>query len=102
MKLYTEPLTEGMVAVANEVTGERLAFRFDPQQLNTVGFSINRGGFGGLDDVAVEPPTPPPMPSISPCADGKDTARLPRRNPPLDVFAGTLGRPLTASQTVVQ
>jgi hypothetical protein len=55
VKLYTEPLREGMAAIRNETTGEALTFRFDPKQLDTLGIWINQRGLNGWDDVAIEP-----------------------------------------------
>ena len=44
-----------MAGIENETTGERLTFRFDPAELDTVGLWINGGGLSGLDEVAIEP-----------------------------------------------
>ena len=60
MKLYTEPLTDGMAAIENESTGERLTFRFDPAELDTVGIWINGGALNGMDEVAIEPTSAAP------------------------------------------
>ena len=55
VKLYTEPLSDGMAAIENETTGDRLTFRFHPAELDTVGIWINGGALNGMDEVAIEP-----------------------------------------------
>jgi galactose mutarotase-like enzyme len=62
VKLYTEPLDEGMAALHNELTGERLTLRFDPRQLNTLGLWINRGAWNGYQHIAIEPTSAAPDP----------------------------------------
>jgi hypothetical protein len=60
VKLYTEPLADGMAAIENERTGERLTFRFDPAELDTVGIWINGSALNGMNEVAIEPTSAAP------------------------------------------
>ncbi len=55
VKVFTEDLAQGCVAIRNDRTGEALEFSFDHQMLSTVGLWINRGGWNGYQHVAIEP-----------------------------------------------
>ena len=55
VKLFTEPLTTGFVAVHNDLTGDELRFEFDTRPVDTVGIWINQGGWNGYRHLAVEP-----------------------------------------------
>lgn len=55
IKLYSHGLTEGSAELINSRTGDRLSIAFDPNDTNTLGIWINRGGFGGFHHIALEP-----------------------------------------------
>jgi hypothetical protein len=54
-KLYASPVSEGMAAVQNELTGDRLEFRWSPVENNTLGLWHSRGGWHGHHQFAIEP-----------------------------------------------
>jgi len=54
-KLFARPITEGMATIHNKVSGDRLEFRWDPAQNNTLGLWLTRGGWHGHHHFAVEP-----------------------------------------------
>ncbi len=62
VKVYTDDLREGNAAVINDRTGDRLEFRFELEEINTVGLWINRGGWNGYHHVALEPTNGAPDP----------------------------------------
>jgi galactose mutarotase-like enzyme len=55
VKLFTQTLQSGWARIANKRTGDQLTIRFDPNELNTLGIWINRGGFGAYHHIALEP-----------------------------------------------
>jgi len=55
VKLFTEPHCEGYAAIRNANSGDQITFEFDPDEIDTLGIWINRGGFGGFHHVALEP-----------------------------------------------
>jgi hypothetical protein len=55
VKLFTEPGQVGGAEVRNARTSNSLRFVFDPQQIDTLGLWINRGGWNGFHHLAIEP-----------------------------------------------
>jgi galactose mutarotase-like enzyme len=55
LKAFAFDLTEQRAAIVNDVTGERLTVRYSGEALNTLGIFINRGGWNGFQQVALEP-----------------------------------------------
>jgi hypothetical protein len=54
-KLFAYPVSEGLAAVQNEVTGDRLEFQWSPSENNTLGLWHSRGGWHGHHQFAIEP-----------------------------------------------
>jgi galactose mutarotase-like enzyme len=54
-KLFAYPVSEGLAAVQNELTGERLEFHWSPSENNTLGLWHSRGGWHGHHQFAIEP-----------------------------------------------
>lgn len=75
-KLFTDPLTQGRAAIRNRRSGEYIAFLFDPEQLNTLGVWINRGGWNSFQHVALEPTNGAPDPLDQAVNDWQRFSRL--------------------------
>jgi hypothetical protein len=54
-KNFATPVLEGTAAVSNEITGERLELRWNPEHNDTLGLWLTRGGWHGHHHVALEP-----------------------------------------------
>jgi len=54
-KLFASPVSEGLAAVQNELTGDRLEFQWSPSENNTLGLWHSRGGWHGHHQFAIEP-----------------------------------------------
>jgi hypothetical protein len=54
-KAFATPLTEGIAAIHNSITGERLEFEWNPAENNTLGLWLTRGGWHGHYHFAIEP-----------------------------------------------
>ena len=54
-KLFASPICEGRAAIRNPETGDRLEFEWDPEENNTLGLWLNRGGWHGHHHFALEP-----------------------------------------------
>lgn len=54
-KLFAEPVREGCAAIQNSRTGDRLAIEWDPNENNTLGLWLTRGGWHGHHHFAIEP-----------------------------------------------
>jgi galactose mutarotase-like enzyme len=54
-KVFATPLSEGLVAIHNPDTGDRLEFEWDPAENNTLGLWLTRGGWHGHHHFAIEP-----------------------------------------------
>lgn len=54
-KAFARPVSEGWVAIKNDVTGDRLEFAWDPAENNTLGLWLTRGGWHGHHHFAIEP-----------------------------------------------
>ncbi len=54
-KLFASPISEGLAAVQNEMTGDRLEFQWNPSENNTLGLWHSRGGWHGHHQFAIEP-----------------------------------------------
>jgi hypothetical protein len=54
-KAFARPLSEGLAAIANLETGDRIEFAWDPAQNNTLGLWLTRGGWHGHHHFALEP-----------------------------------------------
>ncbi len=76
MKLFTEPLKQGLAAIHNEESGDYLVFAFDAAINNTLGIWINRGGWNGYQHVALEPGNGAPDPLALAVQDWKRFTRL--------------------------
>jgi hypothetical protein len=62
VKFFTEPLSIGCAGLRNKHSGEYIVFSVDPQELNTFGVWINRGGWSNFHHVAIEPTNGAPDP----------------------------------------
>jgi galactose mutarotase-like enzyme len=54
-KVFATPLSDGWVAIHNQDTGDRLEFKWDPAENNTLGLWLTRGGWHGHHHFAIEP-----------------------------------------------
>ena len=54
-KLFASVVSEGRAAINNPGTGDRLEFRWDKAENNTLGLWLNRGGWHGHHHFALEP-----------------------------------------------
>jgi galactose mutarotase-like enzyme len=54
-KLFAGPLRTGEAAVANPRTGDRIEFRWSPDENPWLGIWLTRGGFRGFHHLAIEP-----------------------------------------------
>src|SRR5258705_1471060 len=54
-KVFASLVSEGLAAINNPETGDRLEFEWDPAQNNTLGLWLNRGGWHGHHHFALEP-----------------------------------------------
>ena len=54
-KIFATPVSEGWAAVHNPQTGDRLQIEWDPEENNTLGLWLTRGGWHGHDHFAIEP-----------------------------------------------
>jgi hypothetical protein len=54
-KAFAAPLSEGLAAIDNPGTGNRLEFEWNPAANNTLGLWLTRGGWHGHHHLAVEP-----------------------------------------------
>jgi galactose mutarotase-like enzyme len=54
-KLFARSVSEGLAAVQNELTGDRLEFRWSPCENDTLGLWHSRGGWHGHHQFAIEP-----------------------------------------------
>ena len=54
-KIFASLVSEGLAAINNPETGDRLEFEWDPAQNNTLGLWLNRGGWHGHHHFALEP-----------------------------------------------
>jgi hypothetical protein len=54
-KVFAAPISEGLMAISNQGTGDCLEFRWDPKENGAVGLWLTRGGWHGHHHFAVEP-----------------------------------------------
>lgn len=54
-KLFATPVTEGVAAIQNRETGDRLEFEWSPVENPALGIWLTRGGWHGHDHFALEP-----------------------------------------------
>ena len=54
-KIFAAPVSDGWAAVHNPQTGDRLQIEWDPEENNTLGLWLTRGGWHGHDHFAIEP-----------------------------------------------
>jgi galactose mutarotase-like enzyme len=54
-KLFATPVTEGVAAIQNRETGDRLEFEWSPAENHALGIWLTRGGWHGHDHFALEP-----------------------------------------------
>ncbi len=54
-KVFASPVNEGWAAVKNERQGDRLEFAWDPEENDTLGLWLSRGGWHGHHHFAIEP-----------------------------------------------
>jgi hypothetical protein len=54
-KVFAKPLSEGLAAIGNPTTGERLEFEWSPVENDTLGLWLTRGGWHGHHHFAIEP-----------------------------------------------
>jgi len=54
-KTFAAPLREGWAAIFNPDSGDRLEFRWNPAENNTLGLWLTRGGWHGHHHFAIEP-----------------------------------------------
>lgn len=54
-KVFAAPLIEGLAAINNQHTGDRLEFEWSPVENNTLGLWLTRGGWHGHHHLALEP-----------------------------------------------
>ncbi len=55
IKLFSDPVPAGNVAIHNARTGEKLTYTFDAKQVDTIGIWLNRGSWNGYQHLAIEP-----------------------------------------------
>jgi galactose mutarotase-like enzyme len=77
VKVYSDRLREGRVALCNSQTGDCLEFLFDLNSIDTVGIWINQGGWDGYQHVALEPCRGAPDPLTVAADDWKRCGHLP-------------------------
>ncbi len=54
-KIFAAPVSEGLAAISNQATGDRLEFAWNPAENNTLGLWLTRGGWHGHHHFALEP-----------------------------------------------
>ena len=54
-KVFARPVSEGQAGIGNPVTGERLEFEWSPEENDTLGLWLTRGGWHGHHHFAIEP-----------------------------------------------
>jgi len=54
-KIFAAPVSEGLAAIGNPVTGDRLEFAWNPLENDTLGLWLTRGGWHGHHHFALEP-----------------------------------------------
>ena len=54
-KIFASPVSEGWAAIHNPKTGDRLQIEWDPEENNTLGLWLTRGGWHGHHHFAIEP-----------------------------------------------
>lgn len=54
-KVFARPVSEGLAAIGNSITGERLEFAWSPAENDTLGLWLTRGGWHGHHHFAIEP-----------------------------------------------
>ena len=54
-KIFAKPVSEGLAAIGNPATGERLEFEWSPVENDTLGLWLTRGGWHGHHHFAIEP-----------------------------------------------
>jgi hypothetical protein len=54
-KIFATPLSEGVAAINNQNTGDRLEFKWNPAENNALGLWLTRGGWHGHYHFAIEP-----------------------------------------------
>jgi galactose mutarotase-like enzyme len=54
-KIFAWPVSEGLAAIHNPETGDRLAFKWDAAENKTLGLWLTRGGWHGHHHFAIEP-----------------------------------------------
>jgi hypothetical protein len=61
-KVFAQPLTSGLAEIVNARSGDRLAFEWNPEENNTLGLWLTRGGWHGHHHFAIEPTNGAPDP----------------------------------------
>jgi hypothetical protein len=54
-KIFAGPVSEGLAAIGNSFTGDRLEFEWSPAENDTLGLWLTRGGWHGHHHFALEP-----------------------------------------------
>ena len=54
-KIFAVPVSEGLAAIGNPITGDRLEFEWSPAENDTLGLWLTRGGWHGHHHFAMEP-----------------------------------------------
>jgi hypothetical protein len=54
-KIFAAPVSEGLAAIGNPVTGDRLEFEWSPVENDALGLWLTRGGWHGHHHFAIEP-----------------------------------------------
>jgi hypothetical protein len=54
-KVFAKPVSEGLAAIGNTVTSDRLEFEWSPMENDTLGLWLTRGGWHGHHHFAIEP-----------------------------------------------
>jgi len=54
-KDFATPLSEGLAAIRNQNTGDQLQFEWSPEENDTLGLWLSRGGWHGHHHFAIEP-----------------------------------------------
>lgn len=54
-KIFAAPVSEGLAAIGNPVTGDRLEFEWNPVENDALGLWLTRGGWHGHHHFAIEP-----------------------------------------------
>src|ERR1035437_4604139 len=54
-KVFAAPISEGLAAISNQDTGDRLEFAWNPAENDTLGLWLTRGGWHGHHHFAIEP-----------------------------------------------